>query len=864
MMTYDASGNMLTKEDDMARRTTWTYNSFNEPLTVEDADGVTTTNRYDANGLLMSVSTPCSVCPSGTTRTTTYNLCEAKTCTIGSNNYQQGDVESVVDPDGKTWLYAYDTYGYRTATTDPVGDVATSTYNADGWVVTKTSPNGNVSGCSCSQKFTTIYSYTIAGTTMTDEFGDIQTVTGPLGHVTAYTYNPDRDRTSMTDPDGNKTTYVYDVDNEQTIVGRPDETTLITDYNNDGKVMNQINGARKTLTTFGYDPLSRVSTVTNALNETTTYSYDPNGNLLTVVKPCGTPPATCTAYRYYDADNELTSVYYGGTGSEDVKSIVYDKDGQRTGLTDATGTSTWSYDSLDRLTSYTNGDKQTVSYTYDLRGLPLTIGYPGGNTATYTYDDAGRMSSVKDWLASPDTTVFGYDADSNLLTTTFQSGVVDTNTYNDADQLVSISDVAGSTTVFAASYLPRYADGQLATDSSVPASMSSYKYTPLNQVCYGGSSNTSACSSPPGGSEDYTYDHADNLTTDNGSSQQFNAADELCWTVSGTSSGPCDTYPSGSNRYTYDGGGNRTSYLSATGSATCYTYNLANRLTSIETGSGGTCSSPTVVASYTYDGTGLRQSETQGTRATQFLWDESGTVPLLLEQSTKRTATYYVYGVGGQILEQIAGSSGLFDHTDQIGSVRAVTDSSGHVQATYTYTPYRTVESSSNPGNVVNPFGFQGQYSDSESAFQYDRARYYDPTTGQFLNTDPLVALTHQPYGYADDNPLNLGDPTGMDFCSALSQILGQCGGGGITITVIDTTLLAWLGNACGVGSLIPVVDAVAAPCAAGTAVAQLLTDLVPCNDTSTLPWDSVNAAAAIPRITEPFGELGDAFPTTA
>ena len=71
-----------------------------------------------------------------------------------------------------------------------------------------------------------------------------------------------------------------------------------------------------------------------------------------------------------------------------------------------------------------------------------------------------------------------------------------------------------------------------------------------------------------------------------------------------------------------------------------------------------------------------------------------------------------------------------------------------------------------------------------------------------------------------------------------------------------------WLGNACGVGSLIPVVDAVAAPCAAGTAVAQLLTDLVPCNDTSTLPWDSVNAAAAIPGITEPFGELGDVSTT--
>jgi hypothetical protein len=34
------------------------------------------------------------------------------------------------------------------------------------------------------------------------------------------------------------------------------------------------------------------------------------------------------------------------------------------------------------------------------------------------------------------------------------------------------------------------------------------------------------------------------------------------------------------------------------------------------------------------------------------------------------------------------------------------------------------------------------------------RARYYDPTMGQFLSRDPLSALTRSPYGYAGDNPL--------------------------------------------------------------------------------------------------------------
>ena len=53
-------------------------------------------------------------------------------------------------------------------------------------------------------------------------------------------------------------------------------------------------------------------------------------------------------------------------------------------------------------------------------------------------------------------------------------------------------------------------------------------------------------------------------------------------------------------------------------------------------------------------------------------------------------------------------------------------------------------------------------YTDAETGFQYLRARYYDPATGQFLNRDPLEALTGQPYAYAENNPLNLTDPTGM------------------------------------------------------------------------------------------------------
>ena len=40
-------------------------------------------------------------------------------------------------------------------------------------------------------------------------------------------------------------------------------------------------------------------------------------------------------------------------------------------------------------------------------------------------------------------------------------------------------------------------------------------------------------------------------------------------------------------------------------------------------------------------------------------------------------------------------------------------------------------------------------------------ARYYDPTVGQFLTVDPMVALSLSPYGYAADDPVNMSDPYG-------------------------------------------------------------------------------------------------------
>ena len=50
------------------------------------------------------------------------------------------------------------------------------------------------------------------------------------------------------------------------------------------------------------------------------------------------------------------------------------------------------------------------------------------------------------------------------------------------------------------------------------------------------------------------------------------------------------------------------------------------------------------------------------------------------------------------------------------------------------------------------PFGYQGQYEDSETGLYYNRFRYYDPSSGNYLSQDPIGLLGGmQLYSYVHD-----------------------------------------------------------------------------------------------------------------
>jgi RHS repeat-associated protein len=699
--TYDAKTNPLTSTDALGNRTTNTYNSWGQPLTVQDPLGVITTNSYDANGNLLSTSSPLVGSASNLVYTYTYG-----------DPSHPGDVTAQTDPTNHTWAYVYDSYGDRTSSTDPLGNTTTFAFDSLGRVTSIVSPLGNVVGGNPAT-YTTTYTYNAAREPLT--------ITDPLGHQVVKQYDVAGHVVQSTDPNGSVTTFSYDLDGRPTAstaaYGTPQATTSRTNYNAGGNVLSQIDGLNHTLVSYTYDALNREATSTDGMTRTTTYTYDKANRLIGTVNPLNQ-----TSSYSYDSGGRLTGVSYSDGLTPSV-SYSYDAEGHLLTMIDGTGTTTNVWDSLHRLTQQTDGAGHAVAYSYDLASRLTSIAYPGGSCTaspmtlcvTRQYDNIGRLSSVQDWLSNQ--TTFGYDANSNLTGITYANGVVATNTYNSADQLVNISDVKGANTILSFAY-GRDSNAQLTSENSA-----TYAYNSLNQLTTGAGVG-------------YLYDAAGRLTqTVSGSTttnDNYDNSDELISTavVGGTTT-----------NYIYDAAGRRIN-----AGSTSLTWNQQDHL--LTYGSSN---------SYTYNGAGLRVSKTLAGQSEAFVWDTADGLPLLLGDGS----TLYITGPGGLPLEQVTGGAVYYYQHDQLGSTRALTDSTGAVAASYNYDAYGNIASQT--GSVNNPFLFTGQYRDSETGMYHLRARYYDPATGQFISRDPKLNSTWAPYGYVADNPLNMTDASGLD-----------------------------------------------------------------------------------------------------
>ena len=430
-------------------------------------------------------------------------------------------------------------------------------------------------------------------------------------------------------------------------------------------------------------------------------------------------------------------------------------------MTDGSGTTTYTWDALSRMTGVTDGGLAHVGYQYDLGGHQTGIVYPSGNTLVRTVDPAGRVTAQTD--GSSRLTSFTYDADGNLTTIARPNGTTSRRTFDAADQLTRISDTgtAGGTILD----LPYTYDGDGLVTSTNPLAGPStgsqaYGYDAASRLT--SATNSAASTGVP--ADGYAYDAADNLVriTTNGvdATLVHDAANQLTSVAS----------PAGTVTYSNDARGDRTGWTDTAGNTAKYGYDQANRMTS-SVGPPVTATNqlgaPSASVGYSYNGDGLRTQKRVAAGGSAVVlgetWDVSGPIPHMLVDNKVLGGTVspetFVYAPDGTPLEQISGTP-LFFHTDRLGSVRAVTNTAGQVVGSFNYDPYgRPV---GNAPTSLTPLGFAGQYTDAETGLLYLRARYYDPTTGQFLTRDPLSSMTRSPYGYAGDSPLNAVDPMGL------------------------------------------------------------------------------------------------------
>ncbi|VAW87382.1 Rhs-family protein, partial [hydrothermal vent metagenome] len=76
-------------------------------------------------------------------------------------------------------------------------------------------------------------------------------------------------------------------------------------------------------------------------------------------------------------------------------------------------------------------------------------------------------------------------------------------------------------------------------------------------------------------------------------------------------------------------------------------------------------------------------------------------------------------------------------HLDHLGTPRELTNAQVKIVWRVKYKTYGNV-ALKEVKEIKNNLRFQGQYYDEETGLHYNRHRYYNPDTGQFINPDPI------------------------------------------------------------------------------------------------------------------------------
>ncbi len=204
-------------------------------------------------------------------------------------------------------------------------------------------------------------------------------------------------------------------------------------------------------------------------------------------------------------------------------------------------------------------------------------------------------------------------------------------------------------------------------------------------------------------------------------------------------------------------------------------WNSQYQLTSVSTNGA-------LVESYQYDSSGRRtcsvRSQSGISTTNYYIYD--GIQCVADTDSSGNLLRSYTWGPGVDNLLAMTVYTGsvvrtYYAMTDHLGTVHALTDSSGNIVESYKYDAWGRVlgvyDNGGNPltsdlGSPISVIGnrylWQGrEYSRSTGLYNF-RARWYDPVTGRWLSKDPIgISGGLNQYVFCNNNGVNFVDPLG-------------------------------------------------------------------------------------------------------
>lgn len=729
--SYDAQGRLATVTDALGHVTTYdTYDPYGNPGRAVDANGVVTAFTYSPEGWLATTTRDAAGSPS--TTTLTYDAV--------------GNVVQSQDADGVTLKYTFDDASRLTDITDGSGNrihytldsagnrTKEETLDASGTLKRSVSRTFN----SLSQLLTVVdaLNRTVLAFDIADGYdaeghpihsADAKGVQRRQGYdalnrlvSTIDDYNGTNPATANT-----QTASTFDASDNLEAVSDPSSLNTVYDHNGLGDLTG-IHSPDTGATTFTVDAAENRLTRTDARGVITTYTYDALNRPLSA----SWSDATLNVAYHYDEANAVT----GCAASAPI--------GRLTRIVENAVTTTYCYDPRGNVLQkkqLQGAVTDTLSYTYTLSDRVLTESRPSGAVVRYGHDALGQVDGV--WVTpvggseQPVATSIAWLPFGPVFSYTLGNGQTVSRTYDGNYQVTDIVSPALEL------HFSRDAMGNITGVSEAGGGSASYGYDPLYRL-------TSVNDASGNAVEAYTYNQTGDRTSKAGP---------------GLATGTY-VYQAGTHRLTSIGTGSRTYDASGNtigsafaGSAWGYGFSGRGRMTVAQ-------ENGLTVGSYAYNARNERVGKTVGSVRTRFVFDEAS--QLVGEISGSASREYiWVAGMPIGVADNSATSSAVaFITADALGTPRAATSMTGAVLWSWPYAlnPFGESTPVSATGYALN-LRAPGQYADAETGITYNLHRDYDPSTGRYLEADPL-GLDAGPslYSYTQAHPLILIDPLGL------------------------------------------------------------------------------------------------------